>query len=98
MQKQHGLAVRADLGSAVAEHAGTLSLQLVARCNDIFDFVAYMVNSAVGRFFEKFRDRRIRPERLEQLDLGVGKLDENDGDAMLGLRERRPYLRSKAFL
>ena len=89
MQKQHGLAVCADLRSAVAEHASPLGLQLVARRDDIIYLVAYMVNPAVGRFFEKFRDRRAFAERLEQLDLGIRKLDENDGNAVLGLSERR---------
>src|ERR1051326_8189794 len=54
-----------------------------------------MVDTAVRIALEELRDRRILPERLEQLDLGVRQRDEHGGDAVLGLRHRRRHLRAQ---
>src|SRR5215471_5226707 len=95
MQKEHGLAMGADLRLAVAEHARALPLQTVARSDDVVDLVADVVDAAVGIALEKFRDRRALAERLEELDLGVGKRDKHGGDAMIGLRDRLRHLGSQ---
>ncbi len=71
MQEQHRLAVRADLGVAVAEHARAFGFQLVAGAKNIVDLVADVMDAAVRIAFEEFGDRRVLAERLEQLDLGV---------------------------
>ena len=39
-----------------------------------------------GIALEEARDRRLRAQRLQQLDLGVGQRHEHDGDAVRGLR------------
>src|SRR5262249_17410307 len=77
MEEQHRLAVRAGLRRAVAEHAGALPPEPVARRQDVIDLVAQMVDAAVRVALEESRDRRILAERLEQLDLGVGQRDEH---------------------
>ena len=48
MQKQHRLAMRADLRLAVAEHARALRLQGVAGGADVGHLVADVVDAAVG--------------------------------------------------
>ena len=62
MKEQHGLAVGADLGLAVAEHPRALRLEPVARRDDVVDLVADMVDAAVGVALEELGDRRsLRP-------------------------------------
>ena len=84
--------MRADFRLAVAEHARALGLETIARRDDVVDLVTDVMHAAVGIALEEFRDRRIRAERLEQFDLGIGQHDENGGDAMLGLRHRLGHL------
>ena len=42
-----------------------------------------------GFLARKPGDRRVGAERVQQLDLGVRQLDEDDGDAVVGLVLRR---------
>jgi hypothetical protein len=58
VEKQHALAVGADLGLAVAEHARAVGLEPVAHRDDVVDLVADVVDAAVGIAVEEFRDRR----------------------------------------
>ncbi len=85
MQEQHRLAVGADLRLALAEHARALRHEPVARFPDVGHLVAEMVDAAIGVALEEGGDRRLVAEHAEQLDLGVGQLDEDRGHAMLGL-------------
>ena len=62
MQKQHRLAVGADLRHAVAEHPRALLDQGVARRDDIGHVITNVVDAAVGIALEKFSlSARIRP-------------------------------------
>ena len=85
----------ADLGLAIAKHAGARRDQPVARFQDIGDLIAKMVDAAIRVPLEKARDRRRLAKHAEELDLGVGKLDENRGHAMLGLVHRLRHGRAK---
>ena len=89
MQKQHGLAVRADLRHAVAEHARALLDQGVARRDDIRNVIANVVDAAVRIALKKFGDRRSFAERLDKFDLGIGQRRKHGDDAMLRQRHRR---------
>ena len=83
VEKQHRLAVRADLRGAVAQRAGAGLRQLIPRGDDVVDLEAQMVHAAVGVVPQILRDRRIGAERLQQLDLRVRQFDERHGHAML---------------
>src|SRR5689334_19071529 len=78
MQEQHRLAVRSDLRVAVADHTRALRLELIARGQDVGHLVAHVMDAAVGVLFQKLGDRAIGAERLQELDLGVGQIDEYD--------------------
>ena len=54
-----------------------------------------MVDPAVGIAGEETGDRRPLAERMDELDLGIGQLDEDHGDAMLRLRQRRRHARAE---
>src|SRR5919206_2938476 len=86
VQEEHRLAVRADLRLAVAQDPRALPGQLLARRADVLDLVADVVDAALRIALEEARNGRIGAERLQELDLGVGKLDEDGRHAMLGLR------------
>ncbi len=58
MEKQHRLAVGADFGLTIAEHARALSDQPVARGDDIRHIVADVMDAAVGVALDEFCDRR----------------------------------------
>src|SRR6056297_75881 len=81
--------MRADLGLAVAQHAHPARLEPVARGKDILDLVADMVDTARGVLFQKAPDRAVRAQRIKQLDLGVGQLDEHHRHTVIGLVLRR---------
>ena len=85
MKEQHRLAVGADLRLALAKNPRALRHEPVARFPDVGHLVAEMVDAAVGVAFEESGNRRLVAEHAEQLDLGVGQLDEDRGHAMLGL-------------
>src|SRR5262249_32753097 len=72
VQEQHRLAVRADLGHAVAEHPRTFFDQGIAGSDDVADLITDVMNAAVGIAFQEFRDRRRLAKRLDEFDLGVG--------------------------
>src|SRR5919206_4217247 len=76
VQEQHRLAVRADLRLAAAQHPRALPGQPVARRADVRDLVADVMDAALRIAPQKTRDGRIGAERLQELDLRVGKLDE----------------------
>ena len=56
VQKQHRLAVRADLGLSVAQNACALGLQMVTRRQNIINFVTNMMNAARRIFVQKSLD------------------------------------------
>lgn len=58
MQKQHRLAVRADLRLAVPKHPRAFGFQPVAGFANIINLVTDVVDAAIGIAFEKLRDRR----------------------------------------
>src|SRR5262249_25398221 len=89
MQEQYRLAVGTELGLAIAEHARTEAQKRGARRFDVRHLIAEVMDAAEPVALQEAGDRRTLAERLQQLDLGVGKGDEHDGDAMLGLRQRR---------
>src|SRR3972149_639188 len=72
------------LGPAWPQPARALPPQPVARFPDVGDLVAEMMNPAIGIALEKAGDGGALAEHAEQLDLGVGQLDEHRGHAMLG--------------
>ncbi len=80
---------------AIAQDPRPLLRQLVARGTDVGDLVADMVDPAAGIAGEKSGDRRRLAERVDELDLGVGQLDEDHGDAVLRLRQRRRHERTE---
>ncbi len=89
----------ADLGVAVAQHAGALLFQFITRGQDVVDLVADVMDAAVRKLLQELGDRRVVAQRLQEFDLGVREGDENDGDAMLRLLEPdRSGLRRSAFL
>jgi hypothetical protein len=56
---------------------------------DIIDAEAEVMDAAFRIAFEEFGDRRIRPRRLHQLDLGGAKLDIGETHALLGVDHAR---------
>src|SRR5262245_3963890 len=50
------------------------------------------MDAAVRVALQELGDRRALPERLQELDLGVGQRDEHRGDAVVGLRHRGRHL------
>src|SRR5262249_48280231 len=56
---------------------------------DLGHFEADMVLAAERVLLEELHDWRAFPERLDQLDLGVGRVDETDPDALCGQVEGR---------
>src|SRR5215470_3020445 len=77
MEEQHRLAVGAEAGLAVAQNPRPLPRQPVARGADVGDLIADMVDPAAGIAGEESGDRRCLAERMDQLDLGVGQIDED---------------------
>ena len=71
VEEQHRLAMRADLGIAVAEHAGASRHQPVAGGDDVVDLIADMMHAAVGVALQKRGDGRAGAKWLQQFDLGV---------------------------
>src|SRR5208282_6143360 len=82
MKEEYRLAVGADPGLAVSKHAHALGSEPVPRQSDVGDFVADVMNAARGVACEKGRNRRIRPERVQEFDLRVRQFDEDGGDAV----------------
>ena len=65
----------------------------LVRGDDVVHFVADVMDAAVRIALQELGDGRIRAERLEQLDLGVGQRDEHRGHAVGRLRHGGGYLR-----
>src|SRR3954454_8804831 len=86
--KEDERAVRAD--ARLAEHARALRLELGPGGLDVGHLEADMMLPAEGVLLEELHDRRVRPERLDQLDLAVGRVDEADADALRGKVEGGP--------
>src|SRR5262249_31693373 len=87
MKKQDRFAVRTDLRFAVAENARTLRLELLTGHANVRYFVANVMNAAVGIALKEFCDRRVRSQRLAELDLGIwqrGKDPRNAGAELRG--------------
>src|SRR5262249_654433 len=95
MEKEHRLAVGAELRLAVAEYARALPSEAVARRDDVVDLVADVVDAALGVALQELGDRGILAEGLEQLDLGIRQRDEDRGDAVRRLRLGSPDGRAR---
>src|SRR5438874_6605309 len=81
-----------DLGLAVAEHARPSACQLVARCLDIRDLIADVVNAAVRTAFEEVLDRGSISKRRDQFDFRIRERYEYCGHAMRRLWHRLRYV------
>src|SRR6185312_15309154 len=79
--------VRAD--ARLAEHARALGLELGLGGVDVRHLEADMMLAAERILFDEFGDGRAVAERLDQLDLAVGRIDEADAHALRGKVERR---------
>src|SRR5689334_13228630 len=97
MQEQNRLAVCADLRLAVAEYARTLRLERIARGADVRNLVAEVMDAPIRVTLEKFGDRRVGTERLEQFDLGIGQRDKNRRHPVVGLWHPRRHLGAERF-
>ena len=71
------------------EDARALALEMGARGGDVGDFEADMVLAAARVLLEELDDRRVRAQRLDQLDLHIGRIDEAHAHALRGQVERR---------
>jgi len=76
VQEQHRLAVGADLRLAIADDASARRFQAIARGKNVLDLEAHVMQAALGALLQKPRDRRTGAARLQQLDLGVGQIDD----------------------
>src|SRR6478672_7416377 len=86
MDKEDERAMRAD--AWFTEDAGALGFELGLGGVDVGDLEADVMLAAKRILLEEFHDRRIIAERLDQLDLAVGRIDEADADALRGEVER----------
>jgi CheY-like chemotaxis protein len=88
MQEQHGFAMRADPRLSRAQHPCPGGTQLIARGDDIVDFVADMVNATGRVLVKKPLNGRFRTQGVQKLDLGVGQVNEDDRNPVgrFGLR------------
>ena len=57
MQKQHGLAVRADTRLFISQHPRAARFQLIAGIHNIVHLIADMVHTAIGMTLQKSPDR-----------------------------------------
>src|SRR3546814_3095430 len=89
MQEEDGLVMRAYSGLAGPEDPRPRPDQMVARRENVVDFVAEMVDAAGRAALQESGDRGRVAERFEQLDLGIRQLDEDDGYAVRRQRDRR---------
>src|SRR5690349_9259315 len=96
MEEKHRLAVRTDLRLAVAENACAFRYQKITSRDDIRYLIAYMVDTAIGVAFNKFRDRGSIAERLDEFDLGVWQRRKHGDHSMLRQRHGRRNLRTES--
>src|SRR5262245_4351190 len=89
--------MRADLWLAVTQDACPSPFQPVAGGDDVVDFIADVMDTAVCIALEKFGDRGVLSERFQQLDLGVGQFYKHGGDSVRGLRHSGRDLRRKCI-
>ena len=78
--------VRAD--ARLAEDARALGLELGLGGVDVGHLEADVMLAAERVLLEELRDRRVFAQRLDQLDLAVGRIDEADAHALRGQVER----------
>src|SRR5215217_6776439 len=78
MQEEDRRAVSADAGLARAEDGRALGAQGVAGRQDVLDLETDVVLAALGVLRQEAVDRAVLAQRLDQLDLAVGKVDETD--------------------
>ncbi len=75
----------ADLRLSCPQNTRSLGLELIARGKNIINLVTNVMDAARRVLVEETLDRRTFSEGVEQLDLGVGQLDEDDGYTVVGL-------------
>ena len=83
MQEKNRLTMGTDFRLSRSQNAGSLCFEVVARCEDVFDLIANVVNSASWIFVKEPLDRRPLPQWIEQFYLGVGQLDEHHRHTMV---------------
>ena len=87
VDEDHRHAVRADAGLAGAEHGRTSRAHRVARGDDVGHLEADMMLAAGRELLQEAPYRRRFAQRLDQLELAVGEIDERHRHALLGQRE-----------
>src|SRR5688572_26917738 len=80
MDEEYERAMRAD--ARLAEHPRALGLELGLGGTDVRHLEADVVLAAERLALQEFDDRRIRTQRLDQLDLRIGRVDEAHADAL----------------
>src|SRR5262245_9836267 len=89
MEEGDRLARDVALRPTGAQHGPAVLSESMRGLLDIVDAEAEVMNAAFRIAFEEFGDRRIRPRRLHQLDLGGAKLDIGETHALLGVHHAR---------
>src|SRR5689334_4997678 len=82
MEEEDRRAVGADPGGA--ENTDAFAFEPGPRRRDVRYLEADMVLPARRILLEEIDDRGVRPERFDQLDLAVRRVDEADPDALRG--------------
>ena len=70
------------------QHAHALALEPGLRLTNIRHLETDMMLPPKRILGEKAKDRRLLPQRLDQLDLAIGRIDKADADALSGEIER----------
>ncbi len=95
MEEQDRFAMGAELRLGVTEYPHAVPFKFLTCRRDVFDLIADMVDAAFGHAPEKICDRRVVPERGDQLNLGVRQINEHRGHTVLRLRHRLRYRRTE---
>ena len=83
MQEQHRLAVGSSARFAVSQDARALCQQVIARGQNVGDFVTQVMHAAGGISFQEPGNRRIGAQGVQQFDFRIWQLDEGRGNAVI---------------
>ena len=89
MEEEDRRAVRPD--PRVPKDAHAFAVVECPRRLDVRNLEAEVVLPALGIALEELDDRQVRAQRLDQLDLAVGRVDEADADTLRRQVERLPH-------
>ena len=84
VEEHHGLSMGANLGLTVTNHADLLLDALLDGGLDIWHLQADVMHATGGLLLEEGSNGALIAKGVQELQLGVGKLDEDGGDAVLG--------------